>query len=80
VHKVDGIDKLKHKVTDMLGFQRATVDANGLVKIAHRTVFQNKIDMSTCFKRMDEVDNVGMKGQAGVAVQIFGPMLDSQVI
>jgi hypothetical protein len=75
----DGVDQLKHKLTDMFSVKWSGSGSNSFVEIAPRAKLENNVDMSACLEGMDEIDNVGVRSKDTVASQLLGFVVDREV-
>lgn len=74
----NGIDKLKHERPDLFSLGRSAVVSDCLVQVASRTEFENDVDVCFGFEGMDEVDDIRVGTQAGVAFQFFRTFVDGE--
>jgi hypothetical protein len=75
MHEVHSAQELQHEITNVLGLQRTTIKANGFVKIAIGTVFQNEVCVMLGVKSVDQVDQIRVEAEAPVALKLFEPIL-----
>jgi hypothetical protein len=62
----------------MFSLQRPFTEANGLIEVAVGTKLENEIDMVLCLKRFEQIDNIRMRPDAKVDVELFGALIDSK--
>jgi hypothetical protein len=76
VHELYSIDELQHEVTDVLSLQRALAEADGFIEVAIRAKLENKVDVVLRLERLEQVHNVGVRGNAEVDVKLLGTLVD----
>ena len=75
VHVFDSADELEHEASNMVGLERAVVQADSFVEITLRAILKHQVSVSIGLEVMDQIDEVRMMLQDIVTLELLSSFI-----